>query len=626
MHRFSNDRRYKNRLSRFRIELTPWRVFSLTLCMTALALSQTGAAQQRVKTAASLSSYDYDRALEIIRQQIDATKTFDEATQRIAVLVRAADLLWPHQQQRARAAFTDAFELAILYFKEKGDRPKAEGVRLMVSTPDQRYVVISAIAKRDLAWAKKLTEQMLREESKEGQEEATHRNIETATKLLDAAFFLLPSDASTAVSFARRSLNYPASVELPMFLYKLAERSQPAADQFYSEAIRAYRDKPMSEFLYLSAYPFGNDREAGDMPSYARYQVPPGFAPNGTLQRLFLQMLLHRAQQALENPPDTGVGGEISNTGQIWLALTRLEPQVQQFLPDLLAPTQQARASIYVLLSQDSQLSLTGSIAAQGAPKKTFDEQVEAAEKQSDPDKRDQLLVFAVLRASDGEDLDHVVNAAQEISDSAARQQLLDWLYFVRSQNALKNKQLDEARRRAAKVEELDQRAYLFSEIAQESLKTIEDPTQARQLLDDVVTAAERAPTTIVTARTLLASAYLYIKIDMNRSVSVLGDAIKCINRLEAPDFSRQVVMRKIEGKNFGAYATLQTPGFNPENTLREIGKFNFDTALYLASNFADKSLRALTTLTLADLYLQQAQQQLKDEKAKKRRRNSKER
>lgn len=119
----------------------------------------------------------------------------------------------------------------------------------------------------------------------------------------------------------------------------------------------------------------------------------------------------------------------------------------------------------------------------------------------------------------------------------------------------------------AAKVDELDQRAYLYLRIAEESLKQDMDQTQARDMLDEVADASAKAPATMVTARALLGIAYLYSKFDMNRAMVVLGDAVKLINKLEAPDFSHQYVMRKIEGKSFGSYTSFQTPGFNPEST-----------------------------------------------------------
>ena len=97
----------------------------------------------------------------MINQQIDLTKAFKNPIQRIAVLIRAADMLWPYDQERARATFTDAFELATENEKENEHKgPRSLILRLQI--PDQRYVVIRAVTKRDPAWAKELTQQMLK--------------------------------------------------------------------------------------------------------------------------------------------------------------------------------------------------------------------------------------------------------------------------------------------------------------------------------------------------------------------------------------------------------------------------------------------------------------------------------
>jgi hypothetical protein len=146
----------------------------------------------------------------------------------------------------------------------------------------------------------------------------------------------------------------------------------------------------------------------------------------------------------------------------------------------------------------------------------------------------------------------------------------------------------------------------LFSRIAEESLKEAEDQTQAREMLNEIADAAAKAPKTIVSARALLALAHLYAKIDANRAIEELGNAVKTINSLESPDFSLQFVMMKIESKTFGSYAGFSTPGFNPENAFREIGKLDFDGSLTQATTFTDKSLRALTTLAVIERCLQQ--------------------
>jgi hypothetical protein len=563
-----------------------------------------------------------DNALEIIRQQLDAAKSFNDTVQRIAVMIRAADLLWPYQQAKARATFNEAFNLATQDFKEKGDEPRKAGRALLAETPDQRYVVIRAIARRDPAWARNLTDEMLKKERQEA-EEATAQNPQaderTAGKLLDSAISFLSYDPAAANSFATASLRYPASIRLTAFMYKFAEVNQKAADQFYKQALVVYGDKPVREFLYLAAYPFGLS-DAGDMPWSGTYIVPANFAPDPLLKRLFVQTLLQRAQQSLQVPLDEGDNyNGFPGTGHILQVLTRVEPLVQKFVPELYGPAEQARNNLLSSLQPENQEVFLRPQSGQGAPRrKTFDEQIEAAGNEPNASRRDELLTTAILSASPAEVLDSVVKAADKISDSNLRAQLLDWLYFSRTQGALKDKQLDEAAKLASKVQEVDQRAYLYSEIAKLSIQNIETQNQARALLDEIITTAGKGPDTVVTARALLSAAYMYLKLDPSRSISVFGEAIKTINKIEAPDFSNQSLIRRIEGKNFARYAVFKTPGFDPENAFQEMAKVDFDNALSLASNFTDKTLRAQTMLALADFCLQRAEQQEKAEKRKR--------
>src|SRR5688500_11252727 len=84
----------------------------LTLCFSGVSTRHHVLAQLKSAGAGASSLCNRNDALEMMRQQIDVTRTFDNSVRRITVLIRAADLLWPFQQDKARAAFTEAFELA----------------------------------------------------------------------------------------------------------------------------------------------------------------------------------------------------------------------------------------------------------------------------------------------------------------------------------------------------------------------------------------------------------------------------------------------------------------------------------------------------------------------------------
>ncbi|PWT87560.1 MAG: hypothetical protein C5B55_14590 [Blastocatellia bacterium] len=565
-----------------------------------------------------------ENALDTIKQQLALSKTFDDSIRRITVLIRAADLLWPYEQTKARAVFAEAFELATE--NEKWNAQNGSRVIILrLRVPDQRYVVIRAVAKREPKLAKQFTEQMLKSIPDTGRESArdSFESVLTSERLLDSAIKLIATDVNASMDLAAASFNYPASSALTRFLYRLSEINQKTADHFYGQALAVYGDKPMKELLYLQAYPFAWSNTL-NTPIFSFYVVPPNFVTNQTLQRQFIQVLLQRAQQALETPLAESDRYQSSDgylrpgPAHLLEGLIRLEPQVRESFPDLLAPLIQAREKILVSLSvEDQKILLQPGREVSTAPEKTFDERIELAQKESDMNERDELTASTVMSdASDKESLDHVTEIIDKINDSNLRAQLVEWLYFQRATAAIKNKELDEAERLVSRAEGPEQRAYLHTEIARELLKRREALPHAREILEAAIAEAKKGGTTIFAARALLTASTLYAKIDLSRSFSILADAVNCINRLEAPDFvsDDQAVEKAVTrigkgGQNRGQYLfRFYMPGLDPESAFREMAKINFDNSLAQSAALTDKFQRALSTLALEDVCLQQPQ------------------
>ena len=592
-------------------------------------------AQAQPKPAGAAKSALCNRvnALELIKQQAEAVKSYNNASRQITVLVRAADLLWPYEQRKARAVFTEAFDLAIANEKEKASTT-SPSVIVRMQTPDQRYVVISAIAKRDSVWARELTQQMLKSatDTDGSSTRSSLENVLAAQRLLDAAYQLIAVDLSTALNLARISLSYPAGFMLTRFLYGLAAINQQAADQFYAQALGAYSQKPLREFLYLQAYPFAW-RDITNTPIFSHYEVPPSFVTNQSLQRRFMEILLRRAQQALEAPVDEGDGYQNNNgiampaTAFLLQGLMQLEPEVRGSLPDLLAPLTQAREKILVSLSVENQrLLVQPGREASTPPDQTFAERVESAQKEADADERDQLIAAAVLsETSKNESLASVIQAIDKISDSSLRSTFTEWLYFQRAITAIKDKRLEEAERLATQIEEPQERAHLRIEMAKVLLKTRDAQTQAQELLEQAISEAKKTGKTIFAARTLLTAAALYTQIDLSRSVSVLADAINLINGIETPDFFsdgqalEKTPPRKGKGGQYAGEYLLRfyMPGLDPEAALRELAKFDFDTALSESSSLSDKPQRAMSMMAVTEVCLQQTPQRPREKPTK---------
>ena len=141
------------------------------------------------------------------------------------------------------------------------------------------------------------------------------------------------------------------------------------------------------------------------------------------------------------------------------------------------------------------------------------------------------------MSASERDSIADIVHAIDQISESSLRANLLEWLYFQRATAALKHKQFEEAETLTAKVEGHEQRAFLHLEIAKRLLSRSETQSHAQELIDEAITEAKKSAMTIFAARVLLTASNLYLKIDLSRSISVLADAVNCINRIDSPDF-----------------------------------------------------------------------------------------
>src|SRR6266542_3507559 len=91
-------------------------------------------AQSKPAGAAKSTLCSRVNALEMIKQQVEVTKSFNPV-RRITVLIRAADLLLPYERDKARAVFAGAFELAIESEKEKASTAP-RSVLMRMQTPD----------------------------------------------------------------------------------------------------------------------------------------------------------------------------------------------------------------------------------------------------------------------------------------------------------------------------------------------------------------------------------------------------------------------------------------------------------------------------------------------------------
>ncbi len=594
------------------------RIGSLLLVLVFAARSQVVGLTQNTQTQAPAGLCDPQTALALIQQQVNDAKNIDQLAPRIAILSRAAGLLWPYRREAARAAFLDAFEQAAKLDEQEtksgGAAPNATaGAGAQARTADRRWSVIRDVARYDPEWAERLIARVSEEErpASDSNANAPPPATDAGAQLINLATSLLPSNRQAAVNFARGSLRYPADEGLARFLFKLAEADRGAADRFYAEAVRAHAESPVAELLYLSAFPFALDNVVGPQGSSTYLEVPRNFSPDANGQRLFLTTLLRRGARLQSAPQAQGAGESLSEPARLYLALQGLEPLIARYQPSLLEQAVQSKEAARALLDADAQARLRGLAPGQQEQAGGLESLVEKAERENQPEQKDRLISQAVLAASGKDELDAAERLLEKMSDSELRPQLLNLVNFKRVKLALRAGMLEEAAQLIRKVDEPEHRAYLSMELASKALeKQFDDKTRALELLDGVAKVAREADAKAEKARTLLGLAHLYTKVDYGRSQELFGDAVETINKLGSPDLTSPILFRRLRARRLNIFAGYQIARFSLDNAIREMTLYNFDAALSQANKLEDRPLRATAVLALAAQCLETAARQ----------------
>jgi len=527
---------------------------------------------------------DREQAFSLIQEQIAQSKTLEKTAARISVLTQGADLLWPYRQSAARSAFEEAFEVA------------SQG-----NTPDQRFVVIRAIAQRDSEWARRLAKAIAEEKRSDEEAGVSTDNRYRAETLLNVAGSLLQNDSKPALSFARASLRYPASVALARFLFQLWSVDKQAASRFYQQALSVYANAPVNQLLYLSAYPFGINRVVGPEMQSTFFVLPKEFTPDTAAESAFLEVILRRGQETKARPTQP-VSGPVAQPEivQIYLALNSLQASVARDQPAYAGRVISLVTTLEPLLSAEARHEASNIARWHQDLNLSLETIAERIENEKVPEKKDRLIARGVLASKSTEELERVESLVDKVSESKFRGELLDWLYFKRTQKLVSDGRLDEAAQLIPKVSQVDHRAYLAFLLATESTKKIKDSALVLQVLEDVVKTALKAPNTNEKARTLLGLTSTYAKFDRTRAFEILGEAINVINKIDEPDLTSTALLRRIGTDRFTIHVAYEMRTSSLDTVFREFAIDDFVKSLWLANQLPDKPLRATGTFAIS--------------------------
>ena len=544
----------------------------------------------------------------LVEQQVSESKMVEETDKRIKILLRSADFLWKFDAPTARKYFMEAFQVANERFNEKGFEETKIGDKERAITslkPDYRLEVIRAIAKKDGEWAKRLTEQILTEYEKTSKERTDEFNkTREVSSLLDIAQETVKNNPNLSWYLFRRVMKYPLDSHWYFTLYSVATENPQVADTLYLELLRNYANETPRRLLFLSAYPFMNERIFGIDKFQFGTSVPANASPNPNLQKQFMETFFRRIDIFANSADDINRADEQYRQPEALYAYTTLqeiEPIVLQTFPNLLERFSQAKAQANSLMSGENRKKLEAREKINESIGLGFDGRLELAEKADDEGKlKDVMIVNLIWAAEKEEDYKKTENWLDKIQDESVRRDATNFFNFKRSKLAIEENRLDEAKKYAERIVEIEHRASLYFEIAIKQTKDVNEVAKVMDTLVEVSKMARQAKDSVAKAQVLLGLANSFEKINHSIALTELSEAINVINRLENPNIFSTSVTRQIVGKEFAFYSVFSTPGYNMETTFEEISKKDFELSLANAKNLNDKYFRTLAVLAVA--------------------------
>lgn len=540
----------------------------------------------------------------LVDQQVAESKAVTETDKRVRIVTRAADFVWKVNEPAAREYFFEALKVANERFNERGFEKRTDK-GLIISSPDYRFEVIRAIAKKDGVWARRLIEQLLKEYEKS----AAERKELDRNREIDATLSVAQESVKTNPELSwylfRRIMRQPLDFYWYWVPYSVANKDQQFADALYRELLANYANETPRRLLFLSGYPFGHERPLGLDKYQFGASIPATFVQDLALQRQFIDVFLRRISTYTNDPANLNRPPDAYHHPEPLYMITTLqeiEPIVIQRFPDMIQRLSAARAQATALLNDESRKELSEKEKRNDLLGRNFEDRLKEVEKADEEGKLKDSMIMSLVTWGNKieEQFKQIEPWLDKIKDEIVRKETTNYFWFLRSELAIEEKRLDDAQKFAAKVPEVEHRAILLFEVVELKLKDLNDAASVYQMLSEMGRITRQLENSVTKARVLLGLANLYEKVNHIFALDELSEAVKVVNRLDNPDMLSTSFYRQITSKDHSFYASFSMPSYDLEGTFRNLSKNDFDMPLSNAKTLEDKYLKTLAVIAVA--------------------------
>lgn len=527
------------------------------------------------------------QAVSLLDKELDRTKSYNQAKDRIIVSSRIADVTWSISSQRATQLLRDAYALLANVKAEARENEDSASLNLRTSRLREslRTEIFSVAQRHDAALFQELLG-TIKENPKKIAELHNRPEVFGSSSLQKRALVSMAlkevsSDPEKAIDYAVRSLGYGVPEEFGELFKALIVSNPPSASRLFTRATGVFVAEDSTN-LY----------DAVILSSYLRLIPQP--EPDTELVRRFLASALERMNRvwlANQNsqPKDEMVGGALMVTSR------HLYPFYRLYWPE---KSNEVEALIRKVAGTSSDVR-EEELVPREPTADTIEEKIARASESKNEEERDGLYFEAALMlAKDGKYV-----RAREIASRAdnleKRAVVLTYINRQEAEDLIKRGELFSASRVIDRIEDPELRVEAIVSFAKSGRK--KEPDLTRNLLEDTRKLLEKDAGSVVRSRAYLWLASSYAVFDPVLSFELMTSAVKFANKTKGFDATgpetKLIYLSRKSGKVIpvGTAKVDFFPGF------RLLGRSDFWQAVSIADQFESQLLRGLSIVAIAE-------------------------
>lgn len=530
------------------------------------------------------------------------------------VLAAAADLLWEHDQPRARNLFWDATTTLNLMNNLARPDPRGQPSK-NAKPPDKeteksiseymsffglRQELLQRIARRDPQFALEVLRSTRQLPVEPPAEWASQGFSLPEDQMLEQqiATEAAARDPQKALQLARESLAKGFTYQLFQFLYTLNQQDGELATKFAGEIIDKLHGRNISTDLQATHVAISllsmSRSPAGDSITVSAFP-PLKLAPEQ--RRDLTEMITSAALTASAN-------------GNVLYDLSTIKPEIREFTPERAAPIERKLATFSQTLNKSQRLQKDfNDLLDKGSPEELLKFASSAGSLHLEMSR--QAIELAVVRKR-ADSLREFINT--EITDDSQRKDFLDTLDTTQIDFAIERSDTDALEKVLPQVRRPEERARAMSEIAV-TLEKRGDHDEALKILDDARTLIKTDFDSRSQTNALLALVSAYALVEPARAFAIIERTVDRAN----DDMTKLLLLDKLVRTGvvkkgelmMRPMGTIQVDYsvFKYGKSVAALANVDFERTRAAADRFERNELRLMARLVLAQSVLRSDRQ-----------------